>query len=112
VQIFVSVVSDIQNQGYSDEYRRMWYWVVPLVGVIFGFLAYLLFAVGQLSLGQSPSTTTSASPLFFPIIWCFLAGYSTDWLKSKLDQLANPPSKGAGTTTAPTTTITTTATQQ
>ncbi len=89
VQVFISVVADVKNSGYSLEYRRMWYSVLPLVGVIFGFVAYMVFEVGLVSLGQTASIPTKGNQVFFPVLITFLAGYSTDWFMAKLDVLAS-----------------------
>lgn len=92
IQILVGVVADVQQQGYSEEYRRMWYNVLPPVAFVFGCAAYMLFKIGLLSLGTSASTTSSTSTTFLPMAICFLAGYSTKWFMSKLDALAPGPS--------------------
>jgi hypothetical protein len=89
VQILISVVADVKNDGYSTEYRRVWYTVLPLVGLVFGFIAYMVYEVGLLSLAQTASTSSSGSQVFLPALITFLAGYSTDWFMGKLDTLTS-----------------------
>lgn len=108
IQILVGVVNDYKENSMISKYKRLWYFVLPFVGFVFGFIAFLLIQaglininLGQVSLDQTkniselPASLTGGSPInpsAFSIILCFLAGYATDWFIGLLGKLA--PTKG------------------
>jgi hypothetical protein len=92
VQILIGIVNDYKEKSMISKYKRIWYFVLPLVGFVFGFIAILLtqaglinMTQGQFSLNQTNITeftnfangTTLIKPSAYPIIICFLAGYLT-----------------------------------
>ncbi len=103
IQILVGVVNDYKENSTISRYKRLWYLVLPVVGFVFGFIAFLLIQgglvninLGQVSLNQAniselPASLRGESPIgpsAFSIILCFLAGYSTDWFMGILGKLA------------------------
>ena len=55
-QILVGVVGDVRSTGYVQSYMRLWYWSVPIIAMIFGFVAYLLTDLGLITIGGSSSS--------------------------------------------------------
>jgi len=103
IQILVGVVNDYKENSMISKYKRLWYFVLPVVGFVFGFVAFLLIQgglininLGQVSLNQSnitelPASLKGGSPLepsAFSLILCFLAGYATEWFMGILGKLA------------------------
>lgn len=104
IQILVGVINDYKENSMISKYKRLWYFVLPFVGFVFGFIAFLLIQaglininIGQVSLDQTkniselPASLTGGSPIepsAFSIILCFLVGYATDWFMGLLGKLA------------------------
>lgn len=104
IQILVGVVNDYKENSMISKYKRLWYLVLPVVGFVFGFIAFLLIQgglininLGQVSLDQTkniselPASLRGELPIgpsAFSIIICFLAGYATDWFMGLLGKLA------------------------
>ncbi len=104
IQILVGVINDYKENSMISKYKRLWYFVLPFVGFVFGFIAFLLIQaglininLGQVSLDQTkniselPASLTGGSPIepsAFSIILCFLVGYATDWFMGLLGKLA------------------------
>jgi hypothetical protein len=64
VQILIGLVADIRADGVVSEYKRIWYMILPIVALIFGYLAYVFADLGVLTLGggqggQSASVTAA-----------------------------------------------------
>lgn len=53
IQILIGVVAEIRANGVVCDYKRVWYIVLPVVALIFGYLAYLLIDLGLVTLGGS-----------------------------------------------------------
>ncbi|VVB90726.1 Uncharacterised protein [uncultured archaeon] len=101
VQILVGVINDYKEDGMISKYKSLWYFVLPFVGFVFGFMAFLLIQAGlininmaqfnqSVNLSQSPALSGKSpiEPNAFTIIICFLAGYATDWFMGVLGKLA------------------------
>lgn len=46
VQILMGVAADMQEDGIVSEYKRIWYLLLPMVALVFGYLAYILIDLG------------------------------------------------------------------
>jgi len=86
VQIMVDVTNDVKTNGYVEEYRRMWYMLLPIVGPVFGVIAYVLLFQGFLSLSGITAQQLGKQTLSVVLV-CFLAGYSTQWFMTLLSNL-------------------------
>ena len=91
IQIMVDVTNDVKANGYVEKYRRMWYMLLPIVGPVFGILAYIILFLGFLSLNGVTAQQLGKQP-FSVILVCFLAGYSTEWFMSVLGNLTKTTS--------------------
>lgn len=58
IQIIMGTVADIKENKVVAEYKRVWYVTLPLVALVFGYLAYILVDLGLLILGSAPSGQT------------------------------------------------------
>jgi hypothetical protein len=95
VQIMVNVTNDIKTNGYVERVRRLWYYLLPIVGPVFGFIAYVLVSLGFLSLsGITAEQLTKTT--FSTIVVCFLSGYSTEWFIGELGKLASKTGESKG----------------
>lgn len=103
VQILVGVVNDYKEKGMVSKYKKLWYFILPTVGFVFGFIAFLVIQAGLIDMTQGrfdigqtnqtiSSTTTTSSRLELPIIICFLAGYATEWFMGLLAKLTGSKS--------------------
>lgn len=91
VQILIGIVNDYKDDCMVTEYKRLWYVVLPFVGFVFGFIAFLLVTAGlinitsgQIMYNQSVNVTAISglsnnsingflvSPPSLVIIICFL----------------------------------------
>jgi len=88
VQIIVGVTNDVRTDGFVDKYRRIWYYFLPVVGPVFGVIAYILLSLGFLSL-SGITAEQLGKQTFSVILVCFLAGYSTEWFMGVLGNLTN-----------------------
>ena len=61
VQIQLGVVADIRGDGVVSDYKRIWYFILPLVGLVLGYFAYILLDLGLVSLGGTPSSSFTAT---------------------------------------------------
>lgn len=52
VQILVGVVYDYKQDYVISKYKRIWYAVLPFVGFVFGFIAFLLLDAGLVNITQ------------------------------------------------------------
>lgn len=118
VQILVGVVNDYKENSMISKYKRLWYFTLPTVGFVFGFIAFLVIQAGLIDMTQGrfdisqpnqtfaftmpinqtnqtisvSSTTTTSTRLELPIIICFLAGYATEWFMGLLAKFTGPKS--------------------
>jgi hypothetical protein len=53
VQIQIGVVADIRGDGVVSDYKRVWYFILPLVALVLGYFAYILIDLGLVTLGGS-----------------------------------------------------------
>ena len=81
-QILSGVVDDLRKEGAVIRYKRIWYTAIPLLSLIFGFMAYLLFT------GLVAINVNSQSKIFSSMFVCFLTGFSTNWLIDKLSKIS------------------------
>jgi len=86
VQVLVGVSSDLKEKGMVYRYERIWYLLLPIISLGFGFAAYLIIGCGLWTLDGNVVTAMEKRPLF-PILICFLVGYSTDWFREKLTSI-------------------------
>jgi hypothetical protein len=82
-QILSGVVDDLRKEGAVIRYKRVWYTAIPLLSLIFGYMAYLLFSSGLVAINVN-----SQSKYFSAMLVCFLTGFSTNWLIDKLSKIS------------------------
>jgi hypothetical protein len=82
-QILSGVVDDLRKEGAVIRYKRVWYTAIPLLSLIFGYMAYLLFSSGLVAFNVN-----SQSKIFSSMFVCFLTGFSTNWLIDKLSRIS------------------------
>jgi hypothetical protein len=83
-QILTGVVDDLRKEGMVVRYKRIWYISLPLLSLIFGYMAYLLFSSGLVVFNVN-----SQSRVFSTMFVCsFMTGFSTNWLIDKLSNLS------------------------
>ena len=83
-QILSGVVDDLRKEGAVIRYKRVWYTAIPLLSLIFGYMAYLLFSSGLVAFNVN-----SQSKIFSSMFVCFLTGFCTNWLIDKLSKISN-----------------------
>ncbi|HSN22789.1 MAG TPA: hypothetical protein VLS45_01250 [Methylomicrobium sp.] len=59
----------------ASRYRRFWYMAMPLLSMIFGYMAYLVLSSSFIALNDNPQGRD-----FSIIFICFLTGFLTKWL--------------------------------
>jgi len=42
IQIIMTLVGDIKENGVVSEHRQLWFAALPLIALVFGYLAYIL----------------------------------------------------------------------
>ena len=82
-QILTGVVDDLRRDGMITRYKRVWYIAIPLLSLIFGYMAYLLFNSGLVAFNVNSQSRT-----FSTMFLCFLTGFLTSWLINRLSQLS------------------------
>jgi hypothetical protein len=82
-QILTGVVDDLRREGMITRYKRVWYTAIPLLSLIFGYMAYLLFSSGLVAFNVNSQSRT-----FSTMFLCFLTGFLTSWLINRLSQLS------------------------
>lgn len=83
VQILMGVCNDIRETGTIRIYKRSWFWSLPFISLGLGFAMYLIIQCGLLAVNSDGIDTSSE---YLPMLLCFIAGYSTDWVRVKLSQ--------------------------
>jgi hypothetical protein len=48
-QILTGVADDLRRDGLATRYKRLWYMAIPLLSMVFGYMAYLLFSSGLIA---------------------------------------------------------------
>lgn len=82
-QILTGVADDLRRDGLATRYKRLWYMAIPLLSMIFGYMAYLLFSSGLMAFNANSQTRT-----FSIMFVCFLTGFLTNWLINRLSQIS------------------------
>ena len=82
-QILTGVADDLRRDGLATRYKRIWYMAIPLLSMIFGYMAYLLFSSGLMAFNANSQTRT-----FSTMFVCFLTGFLTNWLINRLSQIS------------------------
>jgi hypothetical protein len=83
-QILSGVIDDLRKEGAVIRYKRVWYMTIPLLSLVFGYMAYLLFSSGLVAFNVN-----SQSRIFSTMFVCFLTGFSTNWLINKLSKISS-----------------------
>jgi len=74
-QILTGAIDDLLREGTAIRYKRVWYISLPLLSLIFGYMAYAIFNSGIIAFNVN-STNSTFSTMFI----CFLTGFLTNWL--------------------------------
>jgi hypothetical protein len=82
-QILTGVADDLRRDGLVTRYKRLWYMAIPLLSMIFGYMAYLLFSSGLIAINAN-----SQSRAFSTMFVCFLTGFLTNWLINRLSRIS------------------------
>jgi len=82
-QILTGVADDLRRYGLASRYKRLWYMAIPILAMIFGYMAYLVFGSGFIALNDS-----SQSREFSIMFICFLTGFLTKWLIGRLSRMS------------------------
>jgi len=82
-QILMGVADDLRRYGMASRYKRLWYMALPLLAMVFGYMAYLVFSSGFIALGGDARSRESAIMFI-----CFLTGFLTKWLIGWLSRLS------------------------
>ncbi len=82
-QILTGVVDDLRREGIVVRYKRIWYTTIPLLSMIFGYMAYLLFSSGLIAFNVRSDET-----VFSTMLVCFLTGFMTNWLIDRLSSMS------------------------
>ncbi len=83
-QILTGIVDDLRRNGMVTRYKRLWYMAIPLLSLIFGYMAYLLFSSGLIAINAN-----SQSSIFSTMFVCFVTGFLTNWLINRLSKLSS-----------------------
>jgi hypothetical protein len=83
-QILSGIIDDLRKEGSVMRYKRIWYITVPLLSLIFGYMAYLIFSSGLVAFNVN-----SQSKIFSSMFVCFFTGFSTNWFIDKLSKISN-----------------------
>jgi len=82
-QILTGVADDLRRYGLASRYKRLWYMALPLLAMIFGYMAYLVFSSGFIAL-DGDDRSRESSIMFI----CFMTGFLTKWLVGRLSRLS------------------------
>ncbi|MFB3765877.1 MAG: hypothetical protein ACE14P_11620 [Methanotrichaceae archaeon] len=82
-QILSGVIDDLRREKTIVRYKRAWYTAIPLLSLIFGYIAYLIFSSGLLAFNIN-SENKDFSLMFI----CFLSGFITNWLINRLSHIS------------------------
>ena len=82
-QILTGVADDLRRDGLATRYKRLWYMAIPLLSMVFGYMAYLLFSSGLIAFNAN-----SQSRAFSTMFVCFLTGFLTNWLINRLSRMS------------------------
>lgn len=82
-QILSGVIDDLRREKTIVRYKRAWYTAIPLLSLIFGYIAYLIFSSGLLAFNIN-SQNKDFSLMFI----CFITGFITNWLINRLSNIS------------------------
>ena len=82
-QILSGVIDDLRREKTIVRYKRAWYTAIPLLSLIFGYIAYLVFSSGLIAFNIN-SENKDYSLMFI----CFLTGFITNWLINRLSHIS------------------------
>ena len=82
-QILTGVADDLRRYGLASRYKRLWYMAIPLLAMVFGYMAYLVLSSGLIMLDGS-----SEKRVFTIMFVCFLTGFLTKWLINRLSRMS------------------------
>ena len=80
-QILTGVADDLRRYGLASRYKRLWYMAIPLLAMVFGYMAYLVLGSGLIVLDGS-----SEKRVFTIMFLCFMTGFLTKWLINRLSR--------------------------
>ena len=80
-QILTGVADDLRRYGLASRYKRLWYMAIPLLAMVFGYMAYLVLGSGLIVLDGG-----SEKRVFTIMFLCFLTGFLTKWLINRLSR--------------------------
>jgi len=102
IQGLFSIHGEKEKYSILPNYRQSWYAILPIIGLAFGYIAYVLVNIGLLVLGGGSSipavsqnaTIASATSTVgnvsanvdtgVRLFLCFMAGYRTDFFDQKI----------------------------
>jgi len=76
------VADDLRRYGLASRYKRLWYMAIPILAMVFGYMAYLVFSSGIIA------TDDSQSREFSIMFICFLTGFLTKWIIGRLSRMS------------------------
>ncbi len=82
-QILTGVIDDLRREKTIVRYKRAWYVAIPLLSLIFGYIAYLIFSSGLLAFNVNSENKT-----FSLMFICFITGFITNWLINRLSHIS------------------------
>ncbi len=82
-QILTGIADDLRRYGMASRYKRLWYMSIPLLAMIFGYMAYLFVSSGFIALDGSTQSRD-----FSIMFICFLTGFLTKWLIGRLSRMS------------------------
>jgi hypothetical protein len=81
-QILTGVADDLRRYGLASRYKRLWYMAIPILAMVFGYMAYLVFSSGIIAIDNSQSREFSI------MFICFLTGFLTKWIMGRLSRMS------------------------
>ncbi|MCU0638072.1 MAG: hypothetical protein MUE87_05590 [Methanothrix sp.] len=81
-QILTGVADDLRRYGLASRYKRLWYMAIPILAMVFGYMAYLVFSSGVIAMDESQSREFSI------MFVCFLTGFLTKWMIGRLSRMS------------------------
>ena len=82
-QILAGVIDDLRRFGLATRYKRLWYMAIPLLSMVFGYMAYLFFSSGLIAPNEN-----QVNGDFTIMFICFFTGFMTKWLINRLSRVS------------------------
>lgn len=82
IQIIKRITMDLRNYGILFRHETVYHFLLPGIGMIFGLVMYLFIKAGILF---NFEVNNGSPTIYFQMLLCFLAGYSTDWFMERLE---------------------------